>query len=259
LGSRLEFLFSHVFDGIVWNTLTSERPSMLLLELRNPEKKRTTFAAFDIEANRLLWDDLTFEEPWWINLSATGQGMAFFTIYTETNNPDQKSLLAYDLSSRAISWWQNDFSVIAVGQTSVSGYSHKFGLKQLTLDILSGKVINGPIDLPQQNLKAIRPFHYKAGETGFETVKSYLNRIIKQAPELGIDYLEAEELIFISCYIREPGLANYLIVLTSEGDVLLHEKAAENLKGIGIDTFFLLEGSLFFVKNKCELIRYKLI
>jgi hypothetical protein len=54
-------------------------------------------------------------------------------------------------------------------------------------------------------------------------------------------------------------LANYLIVLTSEGDVLLHEKAAENLKGIGIDTFFLLEGSLFFVKNKCELIRYKLI
>jgi hypothetical protein len=59
--------------------------------------------------------------------------------------------------------------------------------------------------------------------------------------------------------MQEVGLANYLIVLTADGDVVMNEKAGENLKGIGIDTFFLLEGSLFFVKNKCELVRYKLI
>lgn len=252
-------MFSSVFDGIVWNTLVSEKSSLLLLELRNPEKKRTTFAAFDYKTNQLLWDDLLFEEPWWINLSAAAGDIAFFTVYTETNNPDQKSLVAYKVSARTILWWQNDFSLVAAGEKSVTGYSHKFGLKQLSLDIDSGKVISGLIDTPPQNLSVIRPFHYRDGEPGFETVKLYLSRIMKQVPVMGLDYLEADGFIFISCYMQERGLANYLIVLTADGDVVMNEKAGENLKGIGIDTFFLLEGSLFFVKNKCELVRYKLI
>jgi hypothetical protein len=259
LRSRLEFLFSHVFDGIVWNTLISGKSSLLLLEIRNPEKKKTTFAAFDFTSNQLLWDSLTFEEPWWINLSAVEGDIAFFTVYTETNNPDQKSLLAYRLSTRSIIWWQNDFSLVSVSEKGVTGYSHKFGLKELYLDIESGRVVAAGNELPQQNLLAIRPFHYRAGEKEFETVKTFLRKIVRQEAELGIDYLETDRFIFISCYVRETGLANYLIVLSLDGEVLLNEKAGENLKGIGIDTFFLLEGSLFFVKNKCELVRYKLI
>jgi hypothetical protein len=76
---------------------------------------------------------------------------------------------------------------------------------------------------------------------------------------VGIDYLEHDNLIFISCYIQQDGLANFLIVLSAQGDVLLHEKTGEALKGIGMDTFFVLEGSLIFVKNKRELFRYKLV
>lgn len=259
LGSRLQLLFSHTFDGIVWNTIVSGKSSLLLLEVRNADARRTSFSAFDFKTNRMILENISFDEPWWINLAAAVGDLALFTIYTETNNPDQKSLLAYQVTTKRILWWQNDFSLVSVAEGSVTGYSHKFGLKELTLSIGSGKVISAPIGQPLQNLNVIRPFHFKAEDTGFVTVRSYLTTVMKLDPVLGMDYLEADSFIFISCYVQEAGLANYLIVMTAEGDVVLNEKAGENLKGIGIDTFFLLQGSLFFVKNRSELVRYKVL
>jgi hypothetical protein len=105
----------------------------------------------------------------------------------------------------------------------------------------------------------IRPLHYREGESGFETVKKYLMRIGEKELITGVDYLEHAGFVVLSVYVEEDGLANFLIVLDQEGTVVLREKAGGNLKGIGIDTFFILEGSLFFVKNKRELLRYKLI
>jgi len=41
--------------------------------------------------------------------------------------------------------------------------------------------------------------------------------------------------------------------------LLLKEKLDEHLKGIGLDTFFVLSGYVFFVKNKVELVCYKIL
>lgn len=240
----------------------SSENKTLLLELRQPASKTVGFAAFDYAENRLLWKDVIFEEPWWINLSAVVGQQVLFTIYTETNNPDQKSLLAYDLRKQVITWWRHDFSLTGVAGKQVTGYTYKTGMKALTLDGNSGQPVAAENPLKgEQNLKALRPFHYKAGEPGFETVRTYLAKRFPSEPEvvLGIDYLEYESFIVISVYAEEPGLANHLIVLDTGGSVVMREKAGQNLSGIGVDTFFVLEGSLFFVKNKSEFLRYKLI
>jgi hypothetical protein len=78
-------------------------------------------------------------------------------------------------------------------------------------------------------------------------------------PVAAMDYLELGPWIVISLYLAAAGSAEHLIVMEQEGTVVLREKAGEGLKGIGMDTFFILEGSLFFVKNKKELVCYKLL
>ncbi len=60
----------------------------------------------------------------------------------------------------------------------------------------------------------------------------------------------------MSYYVTESGLSNYLVVMDGEGEVLLHEKLAEQLKGIGMETFFVLAGCVFFVKNREDLVSY---
>ena len=61
----------------------------------------------------------------------------------------------------------------------------------------------------------------------------------------------------VSFYIEEGvNLANYLLVFSLEGEVLLEVKLGEKLTGLGTDTFFMLSGCLFLVKNKSELAAY---
>ena len=74
-----------------------------------------------------------------------------------------------------------------------------------------------------------------------------------------IEYLEYNSMVFISCYIDRDGLANFLFVLRSDGTVLLEEKLDDQLKGIGLDTFFIFSGYLIFVKNKTRLVSYKVV
>ena len=51
-------------------------------------------------------------------------------------------------------------------------------------------------------------------------------------------------------------MANYLLVLDKDGEVLLEVKLGEKLPGLGTDTFFMLSGCLFLIKNKKELVAY---
>lgn len=231
-----------------------------MLEIRDEVNKQVSFAAVDYSTGAFRWKNVRFEEPWWINLAGVSGEVVLFTLYTDTHNPDAKSLLAYHLSDQKIIWWQNDFSISAITANFVIGYSFKFGLQEMTLDLMTGKVVPASInDETMQNFPVIRPFQYLEGAPDFETVKSFLQRKLNMVPLVGIDYLEHDNLIFISCYVQENGLANFLIVLSAQGEVLLREKTGEALNGIGMDTFFILEGSLFFVKNKRELVRYKVV
>ena len=74
-----------------------------------------------------------------------------------------------------------------------------------------------------------------------------------------VEYVEYGSLIVISAFAGEQNLANYLFVFNSAGELLLKETLGEQLKGIALDTFFILSGFLIFVKNKSELVIYKLL
>ena len=77
---------------------------------------------------------------------------------------------------------------------------------------------------------------------------------------MSLEYLEESSLIFISCYAQsEQGLINDLLVLSTDGEMVLREKLGEQLKGIGQDTFFIYGGSVIFVKNRGELFSYKIV
>jgi hypothetical protein len=74
---------------------------------------------------------------------------------------------------------------------------------------------------------------------------------------LGCEYLDESGLIFISYYMEEDkALANYLLVVDTEGALLLHEKLDDQLSHIGLGTFMLVRDQLIFIKQKRELLSY---
>ena len=181
------------------------------------------------------------------------------TLYTNKNNPDNKAIVAYNVMDGELVWWNNDFSVQTLGKNSVIGFSEKYGKREQILDLLTGKTIEvKDLDF-EKSRKCVAPAALSGRSPYFETVKTFLNQKFNLLPITALEYLEYDSLIFISCYLQENDLANYLFIMSADGNLLLKEKLDEHLKGIGLDTFFILSGCVFFVRNKVELVSYKIL
>jgi hypothetical protein len=261
LANTLTLNFSFVFRGIIWNTLADGKNHRLFLETRNIEEKKVSFSALNLQNNQWLWKDMKLEEPWWVSLGAIGGDMLLFTLYTDTNNPDKKSVVAYDVVKKQIAWWYNGFSLASVRGGCVLGQDSRFPGKDTFLDLFTGQPVE-PVEFDledSQNFPVIRPFQYEEGSAHFDTVKQFFETRLGIAPVATVEYLEFESLIIVSVFLNNDGLANYLYAFTANGDVLMKEVLGENLKGVGLDTFFIFSGHLIFVKNKNELISYKIV
>jgi hypothetical protein len=231
----------------------------LFLEIRKEEPRLVTFSALDLADERLLWHDISFDEKWWVTLSDVAENILLFTVFTDTNNPDRKSVLAYDYERSTIQWWRNNFSLSAVTANTVTG-TDTLVSRVVTIDLLSGQDVKEQPVLPMvRNFSVLKPLHYYQDAPHFETVQSFLRSKCGISAVSLIEYLEYGSRIVMSFYVEEPDLANFLIVLNDDGEILFKEKIGEHLQGLGVDTFFIFSGYLIFVKNKSGLASYKFV
>ena len=261
MANTLEFKFSYLFDGIIWNTLADGTNPRLFLEVRDRQEKKVSFSALNLHNYEWLWKDVSLEEPWWVSLAAIAGDRLLFTMYTDTGNPDRKSLLAWDVIKNQLSWWCNGFSFSGANSLYVKGIDSRFPAKEMILDLFTGTPVQH-VDFhlaDSQNFPVIRPFQYQEGTAYFDTVKDFLQTRVAVAPFATIDYLEFAGLIIASVFVKEKDLANYLYVFDSSAEVVLEVMLGENLKGVGLDTFFIYSDHLIFVKNKNELTSYKIL
>ena len=259
MARSVQFNFSHVFEGVIWNMLVSQGDGILVLEVRDSQRKKVTFSALESQTGKFIWRDKSFDEDWWINLGAISNNVVVFTVYLETNNPDKKGVFAYHIFEDRMLWWNNDFSLVSVSNGIVEGISYKYGVQKLILDIMTGKEVSEKGREQQVATDVIRPHQYLSEHSYFNTVKIFLEQKFNLSPLKALEYLEHDSIIFISFYVQEVELANYLIMISADGNLLVKEKLDEQLKGIGLDTFFILSGCVFFVKNRAELVSYRIV
>lgn len=261
LAENIEFAYSHFFEGIIWNTLADACNKRLFIETRNTQQKKVSFSALNLQNYQWLWNDVVMDEAWWISLGAISNDILLLTLYTDTGNPDKKSLIAYDVLKKQVIWWKNGFSLSAANDRYVKGIDSRFAHKSIILDLFNGDQVDQmDFDLElSQNFPVIRPFQYEQDTAHFTTVSDFLKLKCGLTPVITIEYLEFESLIMASVFVKGQDLANYLYVFASGGDVLLKETLGKDLNGVGLDTFYIFSGHLIFVKNKHELISYKIV
>ena len=110
MASTLDFNFSQIFDGVVWNIVAVPEANILILEIRNEYKHEVRFAALDYQQNHFLWKDVIFEETWWIGLTTATPEVILLHLYQNSENPDEKALLAWHTKEQRILWKLDHFS-----------------------------------------------------------------------------------------------------------------------------------------------------
>jgi hypothetical protein len=203
---------------------------------------------------------MTLSETWWVGLTAARDNtLLFHTYLNKGGNPDHKNLIAFDIFRRNVRWEISEFSFFDWNEKEIWGYRTGEELVQATIDIESG-VLTEQAWIPapaSEGAHVIRPVRYAEGSAFFETVGKFIRQRTNHHPLKGIEYLEWKQWMMVSVYVEEAeSLANYLLVFSLEGEVLLEVKLGEKLPGLGTDTFFMLSGCLFLIKNKSELAAY---
>jgi hypothetical protein len=263
LSSRVELNFSWPFEAVVWNIRPVPQKELLIIELRNEAAREVRFSAFNYTSGTFLWEGLQMEESWWIGLLGATSGVVLLQTYDDTDNPGRKSLVAIDLLTGGKRWELRDFSVSHFNETHASGSRWPETENAVLVELASGKAVSkeSAEELPAGEIfHPVYPFQYLEGNSYFETIRKFLQQNFEVTAVIGTEYLESDGLIFISYYVMEgSGLANYLLVMKEDGEQLLIEKLGEHLKGLGVETFFVLSGYLFFVKNKREILSYRIL
>ncbi len=263
---KLKSAFSFSSSAKIWNLLTDHAARYLYLELRNEEAHRVSFAAYDLEVKKLLRDDLQFTEDWWVGMSAADNNLLVLHTFEDNENPAIKSFFAIDNRTQEVIWQDSELQVMDVRGESLFGFVRKdgnihyksFPVETNSQQNLSLEEVEHAIAADFAENKYIRqPFHDMEEDAHFETVSRFVQHHLKCWPLQACEYLEHEGLISISYYVEEgKALANYLLVVDTEGELLLHEKLDDQLSHIGLGTFMLVREQLIFIKQKRELLSY---
>ncbi len=215
---------SVILSAPVWNILPLAGRCVLVIEQRDDTHRLVSFSAFDFENQRFLWRDVVLLEKWWVNLVGVTHDHVVLKVFESTENPDMTSL-----------------QLLSVEDGEVVDYSLQQNDWLHTND-------------------SLQPFQYLDGEPDFETVKIFLKNKLEIAPRLGIEYLEYAGCIIISYYTGHPAaFVNQLAIFNSHGECIYEEEIGTNLKGIGVNTFFIAFSTLFFVKNRTELVTFRIV
>jgi hypothetical protein len=259
LGPSLTLAFSHTFSGIVWNMLANG--DRLFIETRDAGNKTAMFSCVEVTSGKWLVEDKIFDEPWWVSLGGAAGDVLLLTVYTGTDNPDKKSVVAYDVNAHKVLWYRNGFALSETTSRYVIGQDTRNPGQFVALDLFTGNLTSSTEShlADSQNFTVIRPFHYEEATDHFNTVGNFLQTRMGISPLRRIEYLENNGLIIISAFVQESELANYLLVFDDGGQFLLQEKLGENLKGVALDTFFIFSGHLMFIKDKTELRAYTIL
>lgn len=263
---KLTPVISVSFSAKLWNMLTDHDARYLYLELRDEQAHQAHFAAYHLAEKKIAWQDLHFDESWWIGMRAADQEVLVFHTFDDTENPEKKSYFAIRADTREVIWKSDSLQVLDIKNGYIYGYEQQEDdiiYKYQAVESGTEKSLPKEDTLAElQNIsvenKYIRhPFHYTEDETYFETVRKFILEYLNQRPIRGCEYLEYQQLIIVSYYIEEnKALANYLLVVDEEGALQLHEKMDDQLSQIGWGTFMIIRDQLIFIKRKRELVSY---
>lgn len=244
--------FSHTLDAVVWKQQVDPIKKLLVVELRDPDTRTVSFQCIDL-ANGDIYDPFTPEkEDWWIGLEQVQSGFALIHHYLQEEQPVRNGLDCYTIPNWKMQWERPEVQYLEITNNNVKVLDTE---EALTLSLSSGQEVEDNSDTFKAGLEIRFPEQFPADHSHFKTVAQFLHQTWGYQAVEGLEYLEHKALVLISYYLyTDQKLENYILVMKDDGEVIFQDCLGTQLSGIALDTFFIYEEQLIFVKQKNEII-----
>ncbi|WP_247231322.1 DUF4905 domain-containing protein [Telluribacter sp. SYSU D00476] len=258
--------FSHVFPYAIWRIVPHPSPQRdeWAVELRDTQHKETAFALVDLAAAELRWQVKPEGTDWWTTLTAFAGERVLLHNYRFPDMPEPTDLLAVSTGEGLLSWAvPNHVFVRALDDTYLliaTRQNDSVRYKQCNLH--TGQLLpyqeEEKMDTADQPNYQV-PVRYRPRDVYFSTLSSFLDKTVNVKEPVVVDYLEVNPYIVFSYYIYEKEkIAQYVLIVNRQREVLYHQRLTEGREGVGRDTMFLKGSTLVFLRNNNELVSLKL-
>lgn len=237
--------FSIEFDAPIWEI----RPAgnLLLVTLKDKEQLQTTFSLFDLSTNAFLFENISFEEDWWVSLYLFDGEIAVFQHYDDTQDIEKRSVFGFDCSKQEVLWAIEDIKLQQVDSQTI--YCVPMDAEEgYYFDTHKGEIIASP-QKEHALSEGIYPIQYQSETEHHQLITKFVARQ-RQGLVGPIDYLEQDDLIIISANFEQEGTYELcLFVYDSKGHLLEEIVLGKELVGQALGTFFILKQALIFVEE----------
>jgi len=255
----------------VWRILFG-KSNRIIGESRDHGKKKVTFFCLDASTGIPLWEGRSTNDPWWVGIEAVHEDVVLTHGYEQPDMPGHRGIEAWKLETGEELWRNGDVTYWFSYGERVYGYRTLFERRVgYALDLRSGTVVE-TYEKGIEELFAVRQLavqdaredHILFPELMEEgrvpgDLQSWLVRETRNKEIVGgIEYLFVDPYLIVNYHIKASHstpeslkLDNHLAIIdVREGarvfaDILSREGSAPVP-----DSFFVREGSLYFVKDQ---------
>ena len=110
--------WTHRVDGVLWQLKLSPA-GRILAEVRHPERKTARYTCLDERSGAVLWQDLAFDEPWWIGVEDVLADRAYFHRYRKPDMPQHAGIIAVDLATGVTLWENREYTFVLARDNEV--------------------------------------------------------------------------------------------------------------------------------------------
>jgi hypothetical protein len=256
---KLQKHFSYRFSQNIWRVLpdAAAENNLWVIELRDAAEKKVSFAVIDVAKEELVWQGELAATDWWSSLTAFSNQNIYLHRYRFPEIPEPTDLVAFSGQSGDTLWELPhhilvsvlDENTIEVAQKQGDGFVKKF-VRAATGELMpvSEKSIPGG-----NGIILVEPVRYRKGNDYFEKLRAFIEETTNGHVASSIDYLESRPYVIFSYYIYEQDkTVQYLLIVTDQNQLVLHEKLSEERDGMGRSTMILKASTLVYLKNNNE-------
>ena len=274
--TQLKPVWTFNAGALIWRIFFTPH-NLLIGETRDQEEKSTRFFCLDIPTGRVRWQDIGFEEPWWIGIEAVHEPWLILHGYVRPDVPEHRGIRVLDIESGKLLWRNDERSFWFIDGEQLYAHTYLFEKHICTvMDINTGELVSEQSEnldamqeLRQQTLQkeserqpaVMFPDVYDEHEADPALRKTIQRLTDNKALEGWIEFLDHRGILIVSYYRKEektadpPLLDNRISIYDKQNEKILYtDIIAGGVKTPSPDTFFIKDDLLLFLKHQTSIL-----
>jgi hypothetical protein len=219
------------FDGIIWSVKVDHLSDFIALEIRYKDRKEVEFFAIDLYENKKINIHHHFEEKWLWGIECIHNKTIIVHSYLSAQSPEHQYLIAYDTQEGKKLWENYTDAFENINGDHLVVYNLRIEPKKLTL------------------------LNIRTGQTEVRGRRSEIGNQLSDLRFPTSDILDWKG-YHISTSTKDR--SQVIEIINDEKNIHISEIISKDIDTLPLDSFFIFNDHLIFIKNKSRLVTYLL-